>query len=194
MKNIIDKLIHKDELKQEIINQLDFNLLSKIKELEDKVFITLDAKVLALESALLDQLMSKVNDMLKDIEQSIEQALLAKIKSEQEALDAAERARQAKLGPKELANELMKSYITVSDVKVSSDNVRNGFFELDWNDYFVLELREQGYTGETQEEIVDKWFQDLCRGVGADQGVNMERRGSGYVNFNRIDNERSEVG
>ena len=119
---------------------------------------------------------------------------MSKIKAEQEAAEAAEAARLAKLNPKELANERKQPYIMVSDVKVNSDNVRNGFFELDWNDYFVLELREQGYTGESQEEIVDKWFQDLCRGVGADQGVDMDRRGSGYVNFNRIDDERSEVG
>jgi hypothetical protein len=71
--------------------------------------------------------------------------------------------------------------------------VRNGFFELDWNEYFVLQLRSAGYTGETDEAIVDKWFQELCRGVGAEEGVDMERRGSGFVNVNNLGNGKVEV-
>ena len=71
--------------------------------------------------------------------------------------------------------------------------MRNGFFELDWNEYFVLQLRSAGYTGETDEAIVDKWFQELCRGVGAEEGVDMERRGSGFVNVNNLGNGKVEV-
>jgi hypothetical protein len=32
----------------------------------------------------------------------------------------------------------------------------------------VLFLRNNGYTGNNPEEIVDKWFTDLCRNVGMD--------------------------
>lgn len=113
------------------------------------------------------------------------------------ATEAAERAieaeRIAKLSPKELATEKEEPYIAVLDTKVNKDNVRNGFFELDWNEYFVLQLREAGYSGVTEEEIVDLWFQDLCRNVGAEAGVNMDRRGSGYVNFNNLGDGKSEV-
>jgi hypothetical protein len=113
------------------------------------------------------------------------------------ATEAAERAQEAerlaKLSPKELATEKKEPYIAVLDTKVNKDNVRNGFFELDWNEYFVLQLTEAGYQGVTEEEIVDQWFQELCRNVGAEAGVNMDRRGSGYVNFNNLGDGKSEV-
>jgi len=108
--------------------------------------------------------------------------------------EAVESARLAKLNPKELANEKAEPYIAVLETKVNVDNPRNGFFELDWNEHFVTQLKNAGYSGETDEEIVDQWFQDLCRNVGAEAGVSMDRRGSGYINVNKIDGNRSEIG
>jgi hypothetical protein len=107
--------------------------------------------------------------------------------------DAAETERLSKLSPKELATEKKESYIAVLDTKVNKDNVRNGFFELDWNEYFIVELRLAGYYGDTDEEIVDKWFQDLCRNIGSEEGVDMDRRGSGYVNVSNIGDGKSEI-
>ena len=107
--------------------------------------------------------------------------------------DAAEKERISKLTPKELATEKQESYIAVLDTKVNKENVRNGFFELDWNEYFVVELRLAGYNGSTEEEIVDKWFQDLCRNIGAEAGVDMERRGSGYINVNSLGDGKTEI-
>ena len=79
------------------------------------------------------------------------------------------------------------------DTHVNKDNIRNGFFELDWNEYFVLQLRTEGYQGETDESVVDLWFQDLCRNIGSEAGVNMDRRGSGYINVNNLGDGRSEI-
>jgi len=130
------------------------------------------------------------------IEQSLQQAESAK-KLAEEATVAAERAQEAervsKLTPKELATEKKEPYIDIQEIKVNKDNVRNGFFELDWNEYFVLQLTEAGYIGVTEEEIVDLWFQELCRNVGAEAGVEMERRGSGYVNRALRDDGRTEI-
>ena len=113
------------------------------------------------------------------------------------AVEDAERAKElerlSKLSPKEIANEKKEPWVAVLDTHVNKENVRNGFFELDWNEYFVLQLRSAGYTGETDEAIVDKWFQELCRGVGAEEGVDMERRGSGFVNVNNLGNGKVEV-
>lgn len=109
------------------------------------------------------------------------------------AKEAAELERLSKLGPKEIANEKKEPWVAVLDTHVNKENVRNGFFELDWNEYFVLQLRSAGYTGESDEAIVDKWFQELCRGVGAEEGVDMERRGSGFVNVNNLGNGKVEV-
>ena len=130
------------------------------------------------------------------IEESLQQAESAK-KLAEEATVAAERAQEAervsKLTPKELATEKKEPYIDIQEIKVNKDNVRNGFFELDWNEYFVLQLTEAGYIGVTEEEIVDLWFQELCRNVGAEAGVEMERRGSGYVNRALRDDGRTEI-
>jgi hypothetical protein len=94
---------------------------------------------------------------------------------------------------KEIATAKKEPYIAVLDTHVNKDNIRNGFFELDWNEYFVLQLKEAGYKGTSEEEMVDQWFQDLCRNIGAEEGVDMERRGSGHVNVSNIGNGRAEI-
>jgi len=76
---------------------------------------------------------------------------------------------------------------------VAKDDLKNGFFELDWNEYFVLQLRTAGYSGTTEEEVVDQWFSELCRNVGAEEGIDMSRRGSGFVNRALRDDGRTEV-
>jgi hypothetical protein len=124
------------------------------------------------------------------IELAAEVALQAKLK---EQLAVEETIRLAKLTPKERATEKEESYIAVLDTKVNKDNVRNGFFELDWNEYFIVELRLAGYNGDSDEEIVDRWFQDLCRNIGNEAGVDMDGRGSGYVNVNNLGNGKAEI-
>lgn len=37
------------------------------------------------------------------------------------------------------------------------------FFEFDWNTEWIDYLRLNGYTGHTEEQIVDDWFGDVCR-------------------------------
>jgi len=94
---------------------------------------------------------------------------------------------------KEIATEKKEPWVAVMDTHVNKDNIRNGFFELDWNEYFVLKLRTEGYQGETDEAVVDIWFQELCRNIGSESGVNMDRRGSGYINVNNLGDGRSEI-
>ena len=134
------------------------------------------------------------------IEEAVAEATKARLEAEnsaKQAQAAAEQAKEkerlAKLTPKELATEKREPYVAVLDTKVNKENVRNGFFELDWNEYFVLQLREAGYTGVTEEEIVDQWFTELCKTLGNEEGIDMSRRGSGYVNFNNIGDGKSEV-
>jgi hypothetical protein len=100
----------------------------------------------------------------------------------------------APLDPKEAANAKKEPWVAVLETHVNPDSPRNGFFELDWNEYFVLMLRNNGYTGVTEEEIVDQWFSDLCREVGSEENVpGMDRRGSGFINVNNLGNGKSEV-
>jgi hypothetical protein len=130
---------------------------------------------------------------LDKIEAEVADATRRKIEAEVAAEKAVEEARLAKISPKERATEAKEPWVEVLDTHVNKDNVRNGFFELDWNEYFVLQLRSNGYQGDSDEVIVDQWFQDLCRNIGAEQGINMERRGSGFVNVNDLGNGKSEI-
>jgi hypothetical protein len=115
------------------------------------------------------------------------------VRAVQETAEAKEAERISKLTPKERATENREPWIAVLETHVNKDNIRNGFFELDWNEYFVLQLRAAGYSGETDESIVDQWFSELCRNLGNEEGVDMSRRGAGYINVNNLGGGRTEV-
>ena len=100
---------------------------------------------------------------------------------------------EIKKTPKEIATENKEPWVAVLDTHVNKDNIRNGFFELDWNEYFVLQLRTNGFQGDTEESVVDQWFQELCRNIGSESDINMDRRGSGYINVNNLGDGRSEI-
>ena len=97
-----------------------------------------------------------------------------------------------KLSPKEIATANKEPWVAVLDTHVNKDNIRNGFFELDWNEYFVLQLKANGYKGDSEEAVVDAWFGELCRNVGNDSGVNMNQRTAGFIDVNNLGNGRKE--
>ncbi len=145
---------------------------------------------------MLNNLLKKllgIDKLEENAKLAIEESLKVQ-QSAKEAIEAAKEAeRLAKLTPKELATEKKEPFVAVLDTHVNKDNIRNGFFELDWNEYFVIQLKLAGYVGDSEEEIVDKWFQDLCRNIGAEAGVDMERRGSGYISVNNLSDGKSEI-
>jgi hypothetical protein len=100
----------------------------------------------------------------------------------------------AKMTPKERATAKGEPWVAVLDTHVNKDNVRNGFFELDWNDLFVLQLKQAGYgfDGDPDEEIVDRWFRDLARTMLGEDGQDTTR-GAGYINVVPITKDKSEV-
>ena len=98
---------------------------------------------------------------------------------------AKDAARVVSLSPKEIATANKEPWVTVLDTHVNKDNIRNGFFELDWNEYFVLQLRANGFKGESEEAVVDAWFGELCRNVGNESGVNMNQRTAGFIDVNK---------
>lgn len=81
--------------------------------------------------------------------------------------------------------------IKVIKVNVNPENPRNGFFELDWNGEFVNMLQQNGYKGESEEQIVDAWFQSLCRTIGNEQGFS--EVAGGYVQINRRTDGKTEI-
>lgn len=93
------------------------------------------------------------------------------------------------------ATKKKEPYIAVLDVQMKKDNPRNGFFELDWNEYFVRDLRLNGYQGSSEEEIVDAWFKELCGNIAKEEGVASPdtQMGAGYVNVKPLGDNKSEV-
>lgn len=113
--------------------------------------------------------------------------------SPQKTAEVIETERIAKLTPKELATEKKEPWVAVLDTHINKDNIRNGFFELDWNEQFIIQLRMYGYKGETDEAIIDVWFTELCRNVGSESGLEMSKRGSGFINVNNLGDGRTEI-
>ena len=60
-------------------------------------------------------------------------------------------------------------WVKVIEVHFDKENPGRGYFELDWNDDFVGLLGEAGYAGQNPEQVVDLWFNDLCRSIVLEQ-------------------------
>ncbi len=66
---------------------------------------------------------------------------------------------------KEIATDNKEPYVDIISVELDPENIGQGSFEIDWNEYFVAKLVRSGYKGKDDEQIVDQWFQDVCRHV-----------------------------
>ncbi len=73
-----------------------------------------------------------------------------------------------KLSEKEKATRAGEPWVSILNVDIDEMDINNGAFEMDWNDKFVLNLIKAGYKqgdDDTDEEIVDRWFQQVCRNI-----------------------------
>ena len=93
---------------------------------------------------------------------------------------------------KEEATAKGEPWVAVLDTQLNPDNIKNGFFELDWNNQFIEELLDAGYNGETNEQIVDSWFRTIAMQILGDEGLETARD-MGYINVVPIDKNKSEV-
>jgi hypothetical protein len=97
---------------------------------------------------------------------------------------------------KAAATKAGEPYVSVVSVELDPDNVQNGAFELDWNEIFVARLVKAGYEGKDDAQIVDQWFQDICRNVIME---NFEQWNANQTGENRVvvkrdlGNGRSEI-
>ena len=116
------------------------------------------------------------------------------ITKKEKELEEQEMALLKKKDPKEYATRRKEPWVNVLDVKVNEDNVRNGFFELDWNKYFIAQLVEAGYgvDNDPEEEIVDRWFRDIVYNMLQEEGMDTNR-GAGYINVTPVAKGKSSV-
>jgi hypothetical protein len=110
------------------------------------------------------------------------------------ALEEQELALLKQRDPKAYHTRKKEPWVNVIDVKVNEENVRNGFFELDWNEYFIAQLVQAGYgvDNDPEEEIVDRWFRDIVYNMLEEEGQDTNR-GAGYINVVPISKGKSEV-
>lgn len=117
-----------------------------------------------------------------------------RLAEEKAKLEIQELESLKKRDPKAYATKKGEPWVSVLDVKINRENVRNGFFELDWNDLFIQQLIQAGYgeIADPQEEIVDRWFRDIVYNMLSEEGLDTSR-GSGYINVVSIGKGKSEI-
>jgi hypothetical protein len=99
---------------------------------------------------------------------------------------------------RDLATERGEPWVEIISMNIDPSNLHQGNFELDWNEIFVARLVKAGYMmkpTDTDAEIVDRWFQNVCRHVVMETWEQEEAiRNSGiYVQTRDIGGGRSEV-
>jgi hypothetical protein len=99
---------------------------------------------------------------------------------------------------KQLATEAGEPWVSVISMDVDPTNLNQGAFELDWNEIFVARLVKAGYMikpTDTDAEIVDRWFQNVCRNVAMETWEQEQAiRNSGiYVQRRDIGDNRTEI-
>jgi len=110
---------------------------------------------------------------------------------------ATPRAPRVEKSAKDLATERGEPYVAMLSMEVDPENLHQGSFELDWNEKFVANLIRAGYQmrpDDTDNDIVDRWFQAVCRNVvletwEQEQAMNPNR----VVKTRDIGDGRSEV-
>ena len=73
--------------------------------------------------------------------------------------------KKKQVSEKELATKNKEPYINILSMDVDPENLNEGAFELDWNDIFIARLIKAGYQGKEDQDLVDQWFQNVCRNV-----------------------------
>jgi hypothetical protein len=79
--------------------------------------------------------------------------------------------KSKKKSAKDIATEKGEPYVAILSVELDPENIGNGAFELDWNEKFVANLVRAGYqlkATDTDADMVDRWFADVCKNVIAE--------------------------
>jgi hypothetical protein len=103
--------------------------------------------------------------------------------------------KKSKKTPKELATERGEPYIAILSMDVDPNDINSGAFEFDWNEKFIANLARAGYQGKTDADLVDQWFQSVCRNVVLETYEQMEaiNNSSRYTQSRDIGDGRREV-
>ena len=89
--------------------------------------------------------------------------------SKPEAIKRRKKTADQDLSAKELATQEGRPYVNIISMDFDPANPTVGSFDLEWNDIFVKQLVQSGYQGVNDEQIVDRWFQAVCRNIANEE-------------------------
>jgi len=120
----------------------------------------------------------------------------SKEKVEEGIKKSAEPAKSKKKSEKDIATEKGEPYIAILSMDVDPEDINSGAFEFDWNDKFIANLSRAGYQGKTDADLVDQWFQAVCRNVVLETFEQYEamNNDSRYMQSRDLGGGRREVG
>lgn len=113
------------------------------------------------------------------------------------------RKSKTELSEKDRATAAGEPYVSVLRIDIDPNNINSGSFELDWNSKFAANLARAGYQqkpGESEDVIVDRWFQEVCRNIALEvyeqqmaDPVNRELEDLRQIRRRDIGDGRSEI-
>ncbi len=115
---------------------------------------------------------------------------------DKDKMKSAEPTKSKKKSAKELATERGEPYIEILSMDVNPNDINTGAFEFDWNDKFIANLIRAGYQGKTDADLVDQWFQNVCRNVVLETYEQYEamNNDSRYMQSRDLGDGRREIG
>jgi hypothetical protein len=67
-------------------------------------------------------------------------------------------------GEKKIANILKEPWVSIVEEGLDPAAGPSGFFFVfDWNEHWIELLKKHGYEGDTDDEMMERWFTDVCR-------------------------------
>lgn len=69
---------------------------------------------------------------------------------------------------RKLADLRSEPWVNMPDIKWDPADPSHSYFELDYNEHFVAFLRNNGYKGVSDDQIVESWLTEVCRAVAMD--------------------------
>ena len=126
----------------------------------------------------------------------VEPTVVSNEKVDKDIKKSAEPAKGKKKSDKDIATEKGEPYIAILSMDVNPNDINSGAFEFDWNEKFIANLVRAGYQGRTDADLVDQWFQAVCRNVVLETFEQYEamNNDSRYMQSRDLGDGRREVG
>jgi hypothetical protein len=85
-------------------------------------------------------------------------------------------------------------WVGVLNTEFDPENPSSGYFELDWNPKFIAKLLHAGFNGKNEEDIVNQWFEALCKNALAETYEEVtQMQGTTFIQRKRTEDGKTEV-